>query len=87
MYTIVVYDVEQRRVGKVCKYLRRYLNWVQNSAFEGELSDHQIEEIAVGLRNIIDREKDSVYIYIIPDRRWCTRRVVGTEKTVIDTIL
>ncbi|MGB9690376.1 CRISPR-associated endonuclease Cas2 [Thermogutta sp.] len=87
MYTIVVYDVEQRRVGKICRYLRRYLNWVQNSAFEGELTEHQIEEMAAGLRRIINREQDSVYIYQIPERKWCTRRVVGVEKTTLDTIL
>ena len=33
MYVIVVYDVGVKRVGKVCKYLRQHLNWVQNSVF------------------------------------------------------
>ena len=35
MYVIVVYDVEEKRVAKVLKYLRSYLNCVQNSVFEG----------------------------------------------------
>jgi CRISPR/Cas system-associated endoribonuclease Cas2 len=26
MYVILVYDVQQRRVNKICQYLRRYLN-------------------------------------------------------------
>ena len=30
MYVIIVYDVEQKRVQKVCNFLRRYLCWVQN---------------------------------------------------------
>ena len=38
MYVILVYDVGEERVGKVCKYLRRYLPRIQNSVFEGELS-------------------------------------------------
>ena len=33
MYVILVYDVAQERVAKVCKALRRRLTWVQNSVF------------------------------------------------------
>lgn len=42
MYIIVVYDVNQNRVGRVCQYLRRFLHWVQNSAFEGEVTESQL---------------------------------------------
>jgi CRISPR-associated protein Cas2 len=87
MYVVVVYDVEQRRVVKVCQFLRRYLNWVQNSAFEGELSESQLEEVIVGVRKLVNRTSDSVYFYVIPDRKWCKRRVVGVEKSLSDTIL
>ena len=87
MYVVVVYDVEQRRVAKVCQFLRRYLNWVQNSAFEGELSESQLEEVIVGVRKLVNRTSDSVYFYVIPDRKWCRRRVVGVEKSLSDTIL
>jgi len=38
MYVIIVYDVEVERVARVCQYLRRHLHWVQNSAFEGEIT-------------------------------------------------
>ncbi|MGB9825625.1 MAG: CRISPR-associated endonuclease Cas2 [Desulfofundulus sp.] len=38
MYVIIVYDVGQSRVAKVCQYFKRFLHWVQNSAFEGEIS-------------------------------------------------
>jgi len=87
MYVVVVYDVEQRRVAKVCQFLRRYLNWVQNSAFEGELSESQLEEVIIGVRKLVNRTSDSVYFYVIPDRKWCKRRVVGVEKSLSDTIL
>jgi CRISPR-associated protein Cas2 len=87
MYVVVVYDVEQKRVGKVCQFLRRYLNWVQNSAFEGELTEGQLEEVIAGIRDIVNRRSDSVYFYVIPDRRWCRRRVVGVEKNITDAIL
>jgi CRISPR-associated protein Cas2 len=87
MYVLVVYDVDQGRVAKVCQFLRRYLTWVQNSAFEGELTEGQLEEVVIGIRKIIDRRSDSVYFYVIPDRKWCRRRVVGIEKSPSETIL
>lgn len=87
MYVVVVYDVEQKRVAKVCQFLRRYLNWVQNSAFEGELTEAQLEEVISGIREIVNRRSDSVYFYVVPDRRWCRRRVVGVEKSITDAIL
>ncbi|MGC9058775.1 MAG: CRISPR-associated endonuclease Cas2, partial [Candidatus Nanoarchaeia archaeon] len=60
MYVIVVYDVNVSRVTKVCQFLRQYLNWVQNSVFEGELSESQLEEVKVGLKEILDLEQDSI---------------------------
>ena len=27
MYVIIVYDIDVKRVAKVCKYLRQHLNW------------------------------------------------------------
>ncbi|HMX39907.1 MAG TPA: CRISPR-associated endonuclease Cas2, partial [Saprospiraceae bacterium] len=44
MYVIAVYDVGEKRVGKMLKLCRRYLNWIQNSVFEGELSDLGLKE-------------------------------------------
>ena len=38
-YIILVYDIQQKRVGQMLKLCRQYLNWIQNSVFEGELSD------------------------------------------------
>ena len=31
MYVIVVYDVGEKRVGKMLKVCRQYLCWIQNS--------------------------------------------------------
>ena len=39
MYVIAMYDVGQIRVGKMLKLCRRYLNWIQNSVFEGEITE------------------------------------------------
>ena len=87
MYVVIVYDVEQSRVAKVCQYLRRWLHWVQNSAFEGELTESQLERIKADLRDLVDLDHDSVYIYRLPDRNLVQREVIGQEKAVTDLFL
>ena len=37
MYVIIVYDVGEKRVGKMLKLCRQYLCWIQNSVLEGSL--------------------------------------------------
>ena len=87
MYVIIVYDVDQRRVQRVCNFLRRYLNWVQNSVFEGELTESQLARVKEGLSRRIDEEEDSVYIYILSDRKWIRREVVGQVKMPTDSVI
>lgn len=87
MYVVIVYDVEQARVAKVCQYLRRFLHWVQNSAFEGELSESQLERLKLGLKNLIDPDYDSVYIYRLPHKKYLRKEIMGQEKALIDQIL
>jgi len=87
LYVVLVYDVEQERVGRVCQYLKRYLHWVQESVFEGELSEGRLEKLKAGLLDIIDREKDSVYIYKVREKRWLGKEVVGVEKALTDRII
>lgn len=87
MYVIIVYDIEQQRVAKVCKYLRRYLHWVQNSSFEGNISEAQLEKVKLGLRKVIDPEYDSVYIYCLPDEKYMRKEILGIAKAPADNIL
>lgn len=86
MYYIVVYDVEEKRVNKVCKLLRRYLHWVQNSVFEGELSEGKFEELKFKLLQLIEPEVDSVIIYILWDK-WMDRKVIGLNKNPVDNLI
>lgn len=87
MYVIIVYDVEQARVAKVCQYLRRFLHWVQNSAFEGELTEVQLEQIKLGLQRIIDPGCDSIYIYRLPRKKYLRKEVMGQLKAPAEQIL
>lgn len=65
MKVIIVYDVNVNRVNDVRKVLKQYLIWVQNSVFEGELSESMLEELKLNLYNIIDPNEDSILVYTI----------------------
>ena len=77
MYVILTYDVNEKRVSKVCKYLRRYLNWVQNSVFEGELTTSELIEILDGLKDMINEDEDSIRIYIMRSERIINKLHIG----------
>ncbi len=80
MYVLIVYDVEVGRVTKVHKFLKRHLHWVQNSVFEGELTEAQMETVKAGLKRIVDDETDAVLLYSARDAKWLSRESIGRER-------
>ena len=87
MYVIIVYDVEQKRVARVCKFLRRFLAWVQNSVFEGELTEAKLQEVKNGLKRIIKMEKDSILFYQLQYQKLVQREIMGQDKNPTDTLI
>ena len=87
MYVLIVYDIAVERVRKVHKCLKRFLHWRQNSVFEGELTDAQIESVKNDLGRIVDDETDSVLIYIARDAKWLKREYLGREKNTTNNLL
>lgn len=84
---IIVYDIAIERIDKVRQYLRQYLTWIQNSAFEGELTKGQLERIKTKLGKLIDQDEDSVIIFTASSRKWVGREVLGVEKAEVSTIV
>lgn len=80
MYYIIVYDVNVQRVTKMLKLMREYVNHVQNSVFEGELTNAQVEELKYRVNELMNPEEDSVIIYKVGSKRWSEREVLGVEK-------
>jgi CRISPR-associated protein Cas2 len=87
MYYILVYDVNVKRVAKMLKLMRQYLNHVQNSVFEGELTDAQLAELKDKARNLMNDDEDSIIIYRVGSKRWSDREVLGIEKNSADNFL
>lgn len=79
-YYLAVYDINEKRVGKMLKLFRRYLNWVQNSVFEGELSRAQYEALKFEVNTLMEAAEDNVIFYELRDERYTERIVLGEEK-------
>jgi CRISPR-associated protein Cas2 len=80
MYLIMVYDVNVKRVNKVLKTARKYLNWVQNSVLEGEITKAKFEKLKVEVKRIIEDKEDSIIFYIMRTTRYSTREIMGQKK-------
>lgn len=87
MYVILVYDIEVERVEKVNKFLKRYLYWIQNSVFEGELTLSQFVIMKDKLKDLIDENKDSIIIYKLNWEKAAAREIIGVEKSTTDNII
>jgi len=87
MYVIAVYDVGERRVVKMLKLCRRYLNWIQNSVFEGELTEVQLKELKYKAKEIMKVEEDSFIIFKSREAKWLEKEILGKEKNSLDNFL
>ncbi|MEZ0606861.1 CRISPR-associated endonuclease Cas2 [Fibrella sp. WM1] len=78
-YIIAVYDVGQKRVSKMLKLFRRYLTWVQNSVFEGDLTGAQLKQLQLEAEALMD-ESDGLVFYTLRDERYTERTALGVDK-------
>ena len=87
MYIILVYDMGEKRVAKMLRLCRKYLNWIQNSVFEGDLSDVKLKELKILAGEIMDKDEDSLIIFSNRWDKWMEREVIGKERSSIDQFL
>jgi CRISPR-associated protein Cas2 len=87
MYVILVYDIGEKRVNKMLKLCRKYLNWIQNSVFEGEISEVKLLELKMRAEEIIDDDTDSIIIFKSRQEKWLDKEIVGKERNSLDQIL
>lgn len=87
MYVILVYDCGVKRVGKMLKLCRRYLSWIQNSVFEGEITPVKLRELELQARKIMDPEEDSLIIFESRNEKWLDKRIIGRERASVDNFL
>ncbi len=87
MYIILVYDINTKRVGKMLKLCRQYLNWIQNSVFEGEITEVKLKELILKAKQIMELDEDSVIIFKTRQEKWLDKEIVGIERSGLEQIL
>ncbi|NDV56977.1 CRISPR-associated endonuclease Cas2 [Bacteroides sp. 519] len=87
MYVVLVYDFGEKRVVKMLKLCRKYLNWIQNSVFEGEISEVRLKELVSLAKNFMEEDEDSIIIFKGHQQNWIDKEIVGRERSNIDIFL
>ena len=82
MYLVLVYDITMDERGKkvlpkVFKTCKKYLFHIQNSVFEGELSEVQIMQLKGELSKYIRQNQDSLIIFKSRDKKWMNKEFWG----------
>lgn len=85
MYVVLVYDIcikglngklVLRKTFKTCK---KYLHHVQNSVFEGEITNVQLEKLSIELKKYIRDDVDSLIVFKSRNERWLEKEFWGIK--------
>lgn len=87
LFVIMVYDIGEKRVQKILKISRKYLYWVQNSVFEGEITKANFVKLKIELKKKIDESYDSILFYTFRTTKFSSRENIGIIKGGQDLIL
>ncbi len=80
MFIILVYDVNEKIVSKFHKTCKKYLTWVQNSVFEGEITEANYRILIDELRKFMDDSRDSLLVYKFRTKKYYEREEIGIAK-------
>ena len=93
MYVVLVYDISikdhkgSRIMRQVFKKCKEYLNHIQNSVFEGELTEGQVMQLKYELSELIRADKDSIIFFICSKGDWLNKDIFGLNKNAFSNLL
>ena len=80
MYVVVVYDMQADRTRLALNFLRQYLTHVQNSVFEGEITEGDLETVTHRLTEMLEPDESAI-VYEVSSESYVDRTVVGDDPT------
>lgn len=84
MYYIAVYDITKpNRLQRILKIFRRYMYWIQNSVFEGELNETQFKCLTAELKKTMKKEEDSIIFFSAEHKKYISKKIIGIEKNEV----
>ncbi|WP_448584003.1 CRISPR-associated endonuclease Cas2 [Thermocrinis sp.] len=93
MRVVLVYDIEttdsqgQKRLNKARKVAKKYLHHVQKSVFEGSLSISNLERLKAEIMKVVDKNKDSVILYIFDNLSDYRREILTESNDPTDNLI
>lgn len=92
MYVILVYDISgedngQKVLNKTFKICKKYLSHIQNSVFEGEITEVQIMKLHRELDVVIRKKIDSVILFQSRNERWLEKSMWGMQEDLTSNFL
>lgn len=74
MFCILIYDIainsneDEKRLQKVYEICKKYLQHIEFSVFYGEINKKRLLELIKELKNVIDKNRDSIIFYLFRNR-------------------
>lgn len=92
MYIILVYDIKSddggpKILSKTFKICKKYLTHIQNSVFEGELSESQLLKLKMELKSVIRDDRDSLIVFKSRHERWIPKEMWGVQDDKMSNFL
>ncbi|TWH48785.1 CRISPR-associated endonuclease Cas2 [Sporomusa sp. KB1] len=78
-YVILVYDIGEKRVGKVFKICKKYLVPFQKSVFRGEITPANLIKLRSELQKVIDKKVDFVALFKMTGDYVFDEEVIGVR--------
>ena len=86
-YVILVYDVNEKRVNKVFKVCKKYLNHHQNSVFRGHMTKSVFLEMKKELLTIIKKDEDFISVIKLLNDSCFDEESIGGDKKIDDIFI
>lgn len=83
-YVILFYDVNEKRVNKVFKICKKYLNHHQNSVFRGHMTRSKFLEMKAELMKIVNKKEDFITVIKLMNEFCFEEESIGGDKKIED---
>ncbi len=93
VYIILIYDISvsidkgNKNLVKIYKICKKYLTHIQNSVFEGEITESKFKKLELELKPFIRKELDSVIVFKSREQRWLKKEFWGKEDDATSNFL